>query len=121
MSALPNRLALLEDEPEAPFEMTNLRPKTTGLPMTVWISSRGRAQHDVRVKVSMSHGNTLDPDNLAVMSVRPQPALRHGDLNSDDVDKVARWIALNEAVLVDIWNGDADPVSDAHRFRKLQD
>jgi hypothetical protein len=36
------------------FEMANLYPRTTGLPMTVWVSPRGNARHDVRVKVNMS-------------------------------------------------------------------
>jgi hypothetical protein len=36
------------------FEMTNLFPRTTGLPMTVWVSPRGNAPHDVLVKVNMT-------------------------------------------------------------------
>ena len=32
------------------FEMANLYPGTTVLPMTVWVSPRGNARHDVRVK-----------------------------------------------------------------------
>lgn len=39
------------------FEMANLFPRTTGLPMTVWVSPHGNARHDVRVKVNMAHGN----------------------------------------------------------------
>jgi hypothetical protein len=30
--------------------MANLFPVTTGLPMTVWVSPRGSAGHDVRIK-----------------------------------------------------------------------
>ncbi len=42
------------DEAEEPdgdelFEMANLYPDTTGLPMTVWVSPRGNARHDIRV------------------------------------------------------------------------
>jgi hypothetical protein len=37
-------------EPEDLFEMANLFPRTTGLPMTVWVSPRGNARHDVRVR-----------------------------------------------------------------------
>ena len=36
-------------EAEAPYEMANLTPRMTGLPMVVWVSHRGRARHDVRV------------------------------------------------------------------------
>jgi hypothetical protein len=33
-------------EAEAPYEMVNLVPRMTGLPMTVWASPRGQARHD---------------------------------------------------------------------------
>jgi hypothetical protein len=43
-----------ERDADALFEMANLFPGTTGLPMTVWVSPRGNARHDVRVKVNMT-------------------------------------------------------------------
>jgi hypothetical protein len=53
------------------FEIANLYPRTTGLPMTVWVGPRGNARHDVRVKVNMTHGNQMNVDNTAVVAVRP--------------------------------------------------
>ena len=41
-------------EPEDLFEMPNLYPSTTGLPMTVWVSPRGNPHHDVRVRVNIT-------------------------------------------------------------------
>jgi hypothetical protein len=41
------------------FQMANLFPRPTGLPVTAWVSPRGNARHDVRVKVSMTHGNQM--------------------------------------------------------------
>jgi hypothetical protein len=46
-----------EPETDELFEMANLFARTTGLPMTVWVSPRGNARHDVRVKANMTHGN----------------------------------------------------------------
>src|SRR5439155_19589318 len=51
------------------FEMANLYPRTTGLSMTVWVSPRGNARHDVRIKVNMTHGNQMTVDNTAVVAV----------------------------------------------------
>ena len=62
----------LETETEDLFEMANLFPATTGLPMTVWVSPRGNARHDVRVKVNMTHGNQMNAANTAVVAVRPR-------------------------------------------------
>jgi len=49
------------------FEMANLFPRTTGLAMTVWVSPRGSARHDVRVKVNTTHGNQMNIANTAVV------------------------------------------------------
>jgi hypothetical protein len=57
------------------FEMANLFPRTTGLAMTVWVSSRGNARHDVRVKVNMTHGDQMSIANTADVGVRPTPAV----------------------------------------------
>jgi hypothetical protein len=46
-------------EAEAPYEMANLTPRMTGLPMVVWVSHCGRARHDVRVKVQQTHGRRM--------------------------------------------------------------
>ena len=73
-------------EPEADelFEMANLFPRTTGLPMTVWVSPRGNARHDVRVKVNMSHGDQINIADIAVIGVRPSPHVVPGHLSPDD-------------------------------------
>ena len=43
------------------FEMANLFPADTGLPMVVWVSERGDARHDLRVKVNQSHETRMLP------------------------------------------------------------
>jgi len=90
---------------EDPFAMANLPPRLTGLPMVVWASERMGARHDVRVKVHMAHGQRIDPGNLAVVAVRPVPRLVAGQLSPADLQAVSDWIRLNEAVLVDYWDG----------------
>ena len=55
-----------EPETDELFEMANLFPRTTGLPMTVWVSPRG---NDVRVKVNVTHGDQRHIANTAVVGV----------------------------------------------------
>jgi hypothetical protein len=88
---------------EAPFEMANLPPRLTGLPMVVWVSERGNAPHDVRVKVCGVHGERTQWNNTASVAVRPLPHLAAGQLSPADLAVVSDWIRLNEAVLVDYW------------------
>ena len=96
---------LTEDEL---FEMANLYPRTTGLPMTVWVSPRGNARHDVRVKVNMTHGDHMNIDGTATVAVRPAPRVVSGRLSPDDEHAVAAWITLNADAIISYWNGDID-------------
>jgi len=101
------------------FEMANLYPATTGLPMTVWVSPRGDARHDVRVKVNMTHGNQMNIANTAVVALRPQPRVVTGQLLSTDEQVVFAWVTLNEAALVAYWEGRVDTAGLIGRLRRI--
>ena len=90
------------------YEMANLYPRTTGLPMTVWVGPRGNARHDVRIKVNLTHGNQMNIDNTAVVGVRPAPHLVAGRLSSDDGRLVFEWIRLNVGTIIAYWDGIID-------------
>src|SRR5579872_4024527 len=92
------------------YEMANLYPTTTGLPMTVWVSPRGNAQHDARVKVSIAHGDRMDISNTAVVSIRPTPRLFSGNLGQSDLSKVVNWVSLNTDALMAYWEGKIDTI-----------
>jgi hypothetical protein len=89
------------------FEIANLSPALTGLPMIVWISERGHARHDARVKVSLVHGRRARPDRTASVSVRPTVEIVAGpELDRRDMGLVRRWIELNREAIIAYWNGD---------------
>ena len=92
------------------FEMANLFPRTTGLPMTVWVSPRGNARHDVRIKVNMTHGDQMNITNTAVVGLRPSPHVIAGHLSPDDRQAVFEWMSLNTAALVAYWGGQIDTI-----------
>ncbi len=106
-------------EEEDFFLMANLRPKHTGLPMTVWVSHRGHARHDARVKVSQTHGDQIDIDDMAVVGIRPTPNLIEGRLSGPDLKLVAQWIAVNETVLIAFWNGELDTIEMTEGLKRL--
>jgi hypothetical protein len=88
------------------FEIANLYPAETGLPMTIWASPRGDARHDPRIKVNMTHGNRMTIENTAIVAIRPSPRIITGRLSSEDQEAVSRWISLNTDVLISYWDGD---------------
>ncbi len=90
---------------EAPFEMANLFPKHTGLPFVVWISVRGGARHDVRVKVSADA--KAMPGDMATVGIRPVQVLE-GEVDANGLNLLQAWIELNRATLISYWEGQID-------------
>ena len=99
--------------------MANLFPRTTGLPMTVWVSPRGNARHDVRVKVNMTRGNQMTVSHTAVVGVRPAPHLIAGQLSPDDLQAVFDWLSLNANALVEYWEGRIDTIQLSQALQRL--
>jgi len=91
---------------EAPFEMANLFPKHTGLPFVVWISVRGGARHDVRVKVS-SNAKAM-PGDMATVAIRPDVHVVEGELDAAALRLLKAWIELNRSTLLAYWEGEID-------------
>jgi hypothetical protein len=104
---------------EGLFEIANLYPRTTGLPMTVWVSPRGNARHDARVKVSRQGGDRMVLEDATVVGVRPLPAVIEGDLGAAEFAAVVRWTELNREVLLDYWEGTADTAELIGRLRRV--
>jgi DNA-binding LytR/AlgR family response regulator len=42
-----------------------------------------------------------------------------GELSADDREALLQWVAMNEAVLLDFWNGRIDGIGLARRLRPL--
>ncbi|RZJ04386.1 MAG: DUF4160 domain-containing protein [Brevundimonas sp.] len=112
-------IASLPVEGDDFFQMSNLRPKHTGLPMVVWVSHRGNARHDARVKVCRTPGDRIDIDDMAVVGIRPTPTLIEGPLDGASLKLVQQWIELNQATLIGYWDGDLDTVEMLEQLKRL--
>jgi hypothetical protein len=88
---------------QASFDMANLRPERTGLPFVVFISQKGGARHDLRVK--LSRAPRVRPSEMITVAVRPVPRIVQGRMSGQEFELVRRWIELNEPILIDYWNG----------------
>jgi hypothetical protein len=104
---------IAEGEPEgqASYEMANLRPERTGLPFVVFISQKGGARHDVRVKVA--RGAKIRPAEMVTVAIRPAIRVVRGALDPRDLALLTRWIDLNRHTLIEYWNGDIEYTEDA--------
>src|SRR5438105_9066508 len=103
--------ASLKPEGQASFEMANLRPDRTGLPFVVFISQRGGARDNVRVKVARAP--RVRPSEMVTIALRPSVRVVRGRLDPHDLALLRQWIDLNEQVLIDYWNGVIGYTEDA--------
>jgi hypothetical protein len=101
------------------FEMANLFPRTTGLPMTVWVSPRGNARHNVRVEANTTHGDQINIANTAVVGIRPAPHIIAGRLSPDDQRVVFEWVSLNTAALIEYRDGRIDTIELGQLLKRL--
>ena len=91
--------------------MANLRPERTGLPFVVFISQKGGARHDVRVKVAP--GPRVRPSEMATVALRPDVRVIRGSLDAADLALLRQWIELNRDVLLQYWEGLIEYTEDA--------
>jgi hypothetical protein len=80
------------------FNMANLSPLFTGLPFVVWISVKGNAKHDIRVKVSRQRGELIS------VALRPMRVIGEERLSGSELTLLESWISLNWDVLLAYWN-----------------
>jgi len=95
---------------QASFEITNLRPERTGLPFVVFVSQKGGARHDVRIK--LARAPRVPASEMISVAVRPVPRVIRGRIGDREFDLVRKWIELNEDVLVRYWNGAIEYTED---------
>jgi len=100
-----------EPEGQASYEMANLRPERTGLPFVVFISQKGGARHDLRVKVA--RGAKVRPSEMVTVAIRPAIRVVRGALDPRDLALLTRWIDLNRNTLIEYWNGGIEYTEDA--------
>ena len=112
--------AELIGEEEACYEMANLFPKHTGLPFVVWVSIRGRARHDVRVRVSL--GSKVQPDDFISVGIRPAVHVIDGDgaMIPYQLGLLTEWIELNRETILQYWNEEIDTVDLAAAIRPVR-
>ena len=100
------------------FDMANLFPKHTGLPFVVWISVRGGAQHDVRVKVSP--GPKAKPSEMSSVAIRPAVEVIEGDIDSSDLELLKRWVELNRETILKYWESEIDAQDAVNALRPVE-
>ena len=91
--------------------LSNLRPKTTGLPFIVFLSQRDDASHAARVKWAPMPN--VVAASMGSYAIEPFPHKAGPRLSSKEEALLQRWVSLNLDVLQGSWDGAIPFTEDA--------
>ena len=110
---------------DALFEMSNIRKKTSGLPVNIYVSSGGAVnkQHGPRIKVMTNTGDAFNSyQTISIMLKKNFTAddiIGYHSLPSDVLAAVREYVNLNYDTLLQHWNDEIDSIELATRLKPL--
>lgn len=96
------------------FEMSNIRKKTSGLPVNIYVSSGGSVnqRHGPRIKVMTNTGDRFNPhETVSVMlkqNITQDDVIGYDQLPPDILNDIREYINKNYDVLIQYWNDEID-------------
>jgi hypothetical protein len=87
---------------DAIFEMSNLGPRTTGLPVMVWVGVNPGRRHIPGIKVEVSRGAPRVPVSITSAPIQ----LAGKPLDAKIFKQVAAFIRKNRNLLLAHWHGE---------------
>jgi hypothetical protein len=105
------------------FEMANLRPSESGLPVTIYISTgfvEGKQlNHGPRIKVSNSYSTKFNIRDIFVMTIADDPkVIGSSNLKESDVTLIKNFVIKNKEVLEAYWDDDISTMDMLHALQK---
>ena len=126
-----------ESDDDLGFRLASLAPKSTGLPMIVWIEVKAlttakscsrsystyRSDRMPRMRFTNNTSDSLLPNSWLPISVEkrnPRILVSDYQLNISDSDLILlkKWIVRNCDTLTDYWNGKIDTVECCEKIKK---
>jgi hypothetical protein len=102
------------------YEMANIYPTDSGLPMTVWVRPRRNERHGPRIKVCTVPGPRMLPHDTVTVTLPPSVrVIPPGGLPPAELRRVEKWIRLNEAAIRAHWDGQISAIEFARQLRRL--
>lgn len=99
------------------YEMVNLGPKRTGLPVVIYASLEV-PNHTPRIKVAERADHTSIHALSFVLSIEDEPKILDGEenretiINNADFNRLIEWTIKNKDLLIRFWNGEFDDAGD---------
>jgi hypothetical protein len=107
------------------FEMSNIRKRTSGLPVNIYVSSGGSVnkRHGPRIKVMTNTGDNFNPrETFGVIlkrNITPDDVIGYDTLTNDVLNALREYINKNYDVLMKYWNDEIDTTEMVQELRSL--
>jgi len=113
-------MKLLYEKEKPIYEMANIRPDETNLPMVIWIFPKtGKEKHSARIKVSKKYGEKASDDMFTITIPDYEIIGDTGNIKKQDIEKVIAFVKLNEQVILQVWEDKISPAKAVSLFKKL--
>lgn len=93
------------------WEMANLRPNRSGLPVCVWVQEfSGKEGHFARIKVSTNYGDKINlEDGFFTITVPEKKIIgTTGKIKNKDIELIKKFVDANTDIIIQLWNKDID-------------
>lgn len=96
------------------FEMANIREKDSGLPMTMFVSSKQYVggRHGPRLKVSNLRNKFSADDNFVVILSKDPVIGKNAKYKESELNTLMDWVKLNLNTLLKYWNDEYESDAD---------
>jgi hypothetical protein len=119
-----NKLEFDEHAEDMLFEMANVRPKESGLPVVIYISTgyvEGKLlNHGPRIKVSNTYSHKFDVSNTFVVTISEYPVVKGTcTIKDEDLVLVKDFIIKNKDILEAYWEDDISTLDMLHGLQRI--
>jgi len=118
LSDMGRMVALAEPDDEA-ADMVSLRSERTGIDSTIFISTKGYAQHAPRIKIAVDPPDTFNAASKSASMAIHDYSMSGAYLAPQIVEQAKHFIDLNREALLDYWHCKIDTAQLIERLKPV--
>ena len=115
---LGGTVALVEADQEAE-DMVSLRPEMTGVENSIFVSTKGYAEHAPRIKIAVDPPHTFNATSKSASMAIHDHGIRGESLAPHIAEQTKRFIDLNREALLDYWDFKIDAAQLIERLKPI--
>jgi hypothetical protein len=111
-------VALVEADQEAE-DTVSLRSEKTGVENTIFVSTKGYAEHAPRIKIAVDPPDTFNATSKSASMAIHDYSIRGESVAPHIAEQARRFIDLNREALLDYWDTKIDTAQLIERLKRI--